>query len=536
MSEIGKIVALLEDPSAEKQIAAAIVLGEIRAKGAEIAEALIACAENGPPAVQKHALEALAKIGAKRIASRIFPLLTSPADDVRRAATLALISVGEEIVPLIRQRMSSAEDREKRALDSVLAELGGKDAFGALLAGLASSDGETAKAAALSVRQQVKGADAKQRRSYLAAVERFLKHQKKDAPPSTIAAAIKILGYLEDEKAIEPLLEWAGDESRPAFVRQEAIIALRFAIGKAEHVAGVARVLIDAAAAEDRTLAQTALHTLGGIELAGPDARRLEKLLDHPEIDRSRFVIEQLGRQGGSDAAKMLVEAAAKLEKRRADLAIAQLQNREEAAPFLARALLECEEADRAWMIRRVLQKYAKKIAPALKKQLLQEAMERIPDHRPGWEALLEIARQADPESTAEALRELISKLKRQKKQDKLLPALTLLAKSESAAPEDVFALASLELAKSAKDVRPSARSSDEALRLIGGLSDRGFDVLGALKKDKSLGLEELYYVGFHFVEEGHPLGADVLEEVVKRGGRTKIAKMAKNKRSLALA
>ena len=63
-----------------------------------------------------------------------------------------------------------------------------------------------------------------------------------------------------------------------------------------------------------------------------------------------------------------------------------------------------------------------------------------------------------------------------------------------------------------------------------------GFDVGKALKKDRVLELDHLYYVGFHFTEEGHPLGEELLEEVVKKGGRAKVAKMAKNKLALAPA
>ena len=50
----------------------------------------------------------------------------------------------------------------------------------------------------------------------------------------------------------------------------------------------------------------------------------------------------------------------------------------------------------------------------------------------------------------------------------------------------------------------------------------------------RSLELEDRYYVGFHFVEAGVPLGEELLEEVVKKAGRGKLGKMAKNKLKLA--
>src|SRR5262249_46593501 len=212
MSDVDKITKLLHDDAIEKQIAAAIVLGELRAKGPDVVAGLSHALDSGVPLLQRHALEALARAGAKKALPKIFPLLSSNDADVRRAATSAVTSCGDEILGTIRGRMATASPEERRALDAVLAELGGKDAFSTLLAGLASSEGEAAKQAAIAVRAHVKSADGRARRSYFAEVEKFLKPQKKgERPPQAIAAAVKILGYLEDDKAMPTLLAFARD-------------------------------------------------------------------------------------------------------------------------------------------------------------------------------------------------------------------------------------------------------------------------------------------------------------------------------------
>ena len=66
---------------------------------------------------------------------------------------------------------------------------------------------------------------------WLGEVLRILEKMKKSPPPSPIpmATAVKILGYLEDPKGTDPLLELARDPRAPFSVRQEALIALRFA-------------------------------------------------------------------------------------------------------------------------------------------------------------------------------------------------------------------------------------------------------------------------------------------------------------------
>lgn len=547
MSEVGKIVGLLKSDAIEKQIAAAIVLGELKAKAPGVVEGLGAVLESGVPLLQVHALDALARVGAKKALPQIFPLLAIGNDDVRRAATRAVASVGEEVVPIIKQKMADAGPEERRALDAALAELGGKDAFSALIKGLASSDAEAAKAAALAVRQQIKNADGNKRRSYLSEIERFLEAQKKAAAKTkdkepgagsagAVAAAVKILGYLEDEKTIPVLLEYANDEKQHPSIRQEAIIAFRFALQKDKPSAKVVDTLVKAAEAQDRTLAQTALHTLGSLQVGEDTAKRLEKLALHADFDRARFVLDLLGRMGGNEAARVLTKTLTSTTDRRyAEAAAAGLTGKEDAVPALAKALLETTNPDRAWVLRNVLRPTAKKISPALRKSILEEAIDRLGKGERNYEAHLDVARDADPDGVAEALRGLAGRL-RKKDENKSRVVLAILCKSDRATDEDRYTLASLELARSNRDTRPASRAGDESLRLLGNLLRQGFDVAKALKKDRVLELDHLYYVGFHFTEEGHPLGEELLEEVVKKGGRAKVAKMAKNKLALAEA
>jgi len=533
MGDIERIAKLLHDEAIDKQLAAAIVLGELKAKAPEVVAGLDKLLGSGVPHLQRHALDALARIGAKKSLPLVFPLLTAHAEEVRRAAAAAVASVGEDVVPMIQKRMPTASADERRALDAILAELGGDDAFSALLQGLGSGDEEAARQAALAVRHEVKSADAKQRRRYLAQTEKFLRQKTTADSPGATAAALKIMGYLEDEKAVPTLLSYAIAKDRPASVRHEAIIALRFAAQQLKSSNDLAGALLDAAEGTDRVLAQTALHTLGTIELPAKLAKRLVKLAAHPEMDRAQFAIGELGRRAGPESAEALVEILCKAEKRRAELAATALAGREEAISPLAKALLETRDADRAWIIRNVVRPMAKKIKPAVRKQLQDAALATLAAGDRGWEAAFDVARDADPKATAEALRELAQKLAKGKNPDKAATVMRLLSKSEHATDEDQYRLASLELAKSRQDTHPSMRANDEALKLLGTLLGRGFDVATALRKDRSLDLDQLYYVGFHFIEQRQAVGEELLEEVVKKGGRNKVARMARNKLAL---
>src|SRR5512138_648993 len=159
MSEVSKIIRLLKDPSVEKRIAAAIVLGELKVKSPDAVDGYVSLIDSGVPVLQKHALESLTHVGsAKKVVNKAMDLLASNVEDVRRAATAAIRSIGDDAVPMIRARLEKSEGHERRALDAILADVGGKDAFSTLLAGLATAEGEAAKAAALAVSQHVKDA------------------------------------------------------------------------------------------------------------------------------------------------------------------------------------------------------------------------------------------------------------------------------------------------------------------------------------------------------------------------------------------
>jgi hypothetical protein len=387
------------------------------------------------------------------------------------------------------------------------------------------------------VREQIKNADGNKRRSYLAEIENFLDVQKKKGgSPGATAAAVKILGYLEDEKTVATLLKYANDDKAHPSVRQEAIIAFRFALGVDKPSAKVIETLCKAAEAPDRTLAQTALHTLASLKVSEETAKRLDKLAMHADTERARFVLEFLGRMGGAEAAKTLTKVlTTTTNKLLGEAAAAGLAGKEDSVPALAKALLETKNPDRAWLLRNVLRPMAKKISPAIRKQILAEAMERLASGERNYEAHLDIARDADAEGVAEALRGLADKL-RKKDENKARVVLSILCRSDRSTDEDRYLLASLELARSNRDTRPASRAGDESLRMLQNLLRHGFDVAKALRKDRQVDLEHLYYVGFHFAEEGHPLGDELLEEVVKKGGRGKIAKMAKNKLALSEA
>jgi HEAT repeat protein len=564
MSDVDKIIRLLGSHALDKRIAAAIVLGEIGARGAAVVEGLVKALGSEVPLLQRHALDALAHAGAARAVPAMATLLGAHDEEVRRAAIAAMVTVGQAVLPVLQQRRAAATPEEKRSMDAILAALGGTDAFHVLLEGLLSSNAEAAKAAAIAVRQRVREADGRQRRSYLVETEKFLRKANKIATesrggPVAIAAAVKILGYLEDEKAVPTLLEFAKAKRNDPAVRQEALIALRFVLAPghangarakaAPSAADAVAALVAAAEDPDRSLAQTALHTLASLRLPASVAKRLEKLTGHPDLERARLAIELVGRQAGEAHAAVLVNVIATTpDKRRAEAASQCLVEppegdaarapgatrvRKDAVVPLAKALVDASDPYRAWLLRTVLRPSAREVPAPLRKQILAAALARLEGGARGWEPLLAAARDADSRGTADALRTQAAKMKKSEA-DRALRVLRALCQSDACTDDDRYDWAVAELSRGARDTRPGAREADESLRLLSSLLARGVDVGARLRKDRGVDLEHLYYVGFHFAESGSSLGTELLQAVVDRGGRAKIAKMAKSKLALA--
>ena len=65
---------------------------------------------------------------------------------------------------------------------------------------------------------------------------------------------------------------------------------------------------------------------------------------------------------------------------------------------------------------------------------------------------------------------------------------------------------------------------------VFGQLADQGVDVTTALRKERSLEERHRYDVGFHFIEQQHPLGEELLTDVARVAGRNKLGQMAKAK------
>ena len=514
--QLRKILALLDSPAHERQIAAAIVLGEIGARDAAVIEALAAAVARGIPPVQRHALDALGHLvagsGVRRAMPAVLAGLAARDEAVRRAAVDAAIAIGEEAIGAVRTRLAAAtEPLERRALEEVLGRVGGKDAFKALLASLDTPDLEAARTAALAVRQRVKETSTREKAAYLSEVTKLLKARaaasRKGASLGLVSGGLKILGYLEEPAAVPTLLAFARDGKQPPAVREEAIVALRFtARGKATPVATALAELAERATPE---LARAALYSLASLELPPAIAPRLQKIALGREPERALLAIERLAQIGGAAGADGLAAVLSSTSDRgRAEAAAAALGARDDGALALGRALSTARDDERVALLARLLRPRARALSQAgapskkLARVLVSLAIARVGRGGAHGDALVPLARELDRASTAAGLRAEAAKQRQRKNTDGALAILRLIGQSADATADDGYALASAELA---------AGRRDEALVIFGQLLERGFDLGAAVRKDRQLEPDQRYQIGFALVERRNAAGEEIL-------------------------
>lgn len=554
MSDLARVIALLSDPVVEHRLAAATVLGALEVKEPKAVAALDKLLD-GSPAERRAALDAFARLGPhawKKLLPRVFAQLTWSEPLVREAAarTLKAGAAGsseatEDMVEAIKARRTTATDSEKRELDKILAELGGADAFKALLDGIVTADEKTARQLALAVRERIASADKRTRKSFASsstkALAKATSSTKSGAPgvfPHQEAALIKILGWCEDESSTTLLVEALSDAKRPGAVRQEAAIALRFALRESAADADVVEALLDAASGDDLALARTAVDTLAGLTFGAKALPKLRALALHRDPDRAMFATRKLAADGSAPAVKVLVDAVLGGTREVSALATESLKTLPEVLSACVNAISETYFADRALLLAEVVKPRlaptwsGEKMPKGAAQKLVDATIARVETDGRNYEAMLALARIAAPEKISDALRELAAKLKKKKNDERAAHVLILLTHSSGATDEDRVRLALLALKKSRLDPRPDHRARDEAIKLIEEIA-ANVDVLAVLKRDKSITEEQLFYVGFHFAEEGDPIGEQLLNEVVARSPRSKIAKAAKNKLKL---
>ncbi len=530
-----QILQLLRKGPPEHQAAAAIVLGELRVRNAEVVKSLGAALGAGPRPVRIACIEAIGKIALPVGIPFLMPLLEIEDGDTRGMALEALSALGPKAVPLISKKLTDSPPPVRRALITVLAKIGDRRSMEALLALVQAGHPEAARESAHALAERATGMGRPERQAIRARVERILRGPARKAHPTTLSAGLGLLGAFGDTTSAPLILRLAGP-GYPEAVRREALLAIGAAMKgstpSTKALAGVFNLLTDKVSP---TLTSTALEVLYRMELPKSAASQLMRLLDARDPGVRRFAARKLGNIGGLRTARRLVSLLSDSDPSLRDAVADSLSRLPESVGLLMAELDRQTDVHRAWAVAHILKNHAPKIPRPTLNEHIKRTIDLLLKGERIAEPWMHVARHAGPKLLHGALMSRAARLKKARRYEDMDALLRPLLRTEHFDANARFELALASLRATANVEGVSPRSPDSPLDLFKHLArDVTFPFLQRIRKERAhLDSEDLYWLGFHLAEgtgEEKAIGAELLRMVAEKEGKSKLGRNARNK------
>ncbi|HEV3449499.1 MAG TPA: HEAT repeat domain-containing protein [Gemmataceae bacterium] len=527
-----KLVQLLKPGNpAELRSAAARVLGEVGAREPELTRTLCELINDPEADVRLQVLRTLGQLHVEQALPQFLEKVRQGGLEAEVAAeaaarlgargTKALQGLMHEVAPGLRRRIAAA-----------LAVGGTSSAGAAAVDALRDSDPGVVDAAARSLLNEVPTLSAAQRRTLADHVLELLAPKAgKKLSVGSETALLRLLAGLADRRG-EAVFWSRLDALQPVEVRAAALQGL----GAVPHSLGKDRLrrLLDCAADRDFRVVAPALMLLKEATASGRGDKEWLALLDAPDAAVRRFAIDKLADQDSAALAQALIHQLGHRDRELHAAALERLGKMKHGRAALAGALLKARNVDEAWLLARAQASFVRDLGSALQKQIFGQACNYLEDEDRRADALLFLLREADARALRGQLEDKALALRKKKDYATALIYLRLLGRDPACGEALRFELAACGLRLSEHNLAADARAADPCLDQFGRLV-RSHEVEPAerLKQAKWLQPEDLFYLGFHFVEgdrSEREFGAQALRLLLKRSPRSKIAKDARSK------
>ncbi|MFQ5599410.1 MAG: hypothetical protein ACE5G2_02520 [Candidatus Krumholzibacteriia bacterium] len=535
------LIKLLQAQDPNLRLAAMRVVAALEMRNKPVVEALGANLESDVEALQVQALRALAQLGPADAIHLVAPKILE-GGVVRQHAAQVLVMGGGASVPVLRRLYARADFHGRRAIASTLADIGGRPVFQFLLRALPSEDLEMTKHLTGCLRAVIRRLPKPSRLTAVSDVHTFLKDRKTQKSPHAVIAGLVLLGGVSDPKAVEEaqkMLLGFLDRRQTEPVRRNAAVSLsRLPVNPKTADALVPKLVPLLCEADWSPVPQNVLPLLQRLEPSPAAVSKLVPLLRKSPHATVRMHV--LGRLHGSDKPATVREVLpflAAQNPRLREAAEAALKTMPSAIDALFELLLGKPDDDVTRRVQWILRAYTE----AERKRYAARAAERVLElHEKGdarAHVCLDFVCGADPSQLQKRIAARIKTLKRssaRNRWDRMAGLLKLLADRNLLMPEQRYEYGLTLLRKSHKDVRRESRAADPSLHVLSGLARQdGARLVRSLVKERALGAEDYYYLGFHLIEGNEEMrdhGRSLLSHLARRYPRHKLGRAAKQK------
>jgi HEAT repeat protein len=528
-----KILRLLETASSpEVRGAAARILAELGLREKTVSQTLCAALDDADPSVRAAALTAAGKLRLEQALPKLLERVSHGGSESELAAQSAA-RLGAKGAHALRDLMHKVAPGLRRRIAAALAVTGSTAAVESLL----DSDPGVVDAATRSLSGEIPSMDPTHRHSL---TEHLLELLAGTGPAARLSVAsetaiVRLLAALGDGRA-ESVLWDRTEAGHPVEVRAAALQGLGSSAEAATK--DKLKVLMRCASDADFRVAAPALMILKNQPVDGKTRASWLSLLDAPDPAVRLLAIEKLGQEDAADVAAGLLKQLGHRDQGLRDAALARLSRLVKGHQALAQGLLEAKTPDEAWLLARTQAPFVGDYGPALLQQIFETACTYLENGDRRTDALFFVLREADARQLQEDLEQRALTLRKKKNYETALRFLRMLARDPACGAGVRLELAACGLKLSPHDLSPEARAADHCLEQFASLLQAySAETLDFVTNAKWLEPEELFYLGFHFVEkekQEKQFGGEVLRLAAERAGRTKLGRDAKSKRKSA--
>lgn len=513
------------------RLAAAQVLGEVGSRDAEHAQALCETLTDPEPALRLEVLQAIGKLRIEKALPQLLERVKEGGPE-SEAAAQAAAHMGAKGIKALRTLMTEVAPGLRRRIAAAMATGGTADAENAAVDALLDSDPGVVNAAARTLLSEVPTLGDSQRRALADHLLELLGPRKGGGlPQASEAALLRVLAAIGDVRGSSVF--WTRAE--PGHAAEVRAVALQ-ALGTLPPPTTPKQLKVLFACASDRDfrVAAPALMILKPIPVSDRALKDWLPLFDAPDVAARRFAIEKLGDRDSPEVAQGLLRQLTHRDGGLRNEALGRLAQLEQGREALAGKLLEAESPDEAWTLARGQTSLVKHYPAVLRARLLAQACEYLEEGDRRADPLLFLLREGDPREVRDQIEERALALRKKKHYEKALTFLRLLTRDPACGEGIRFEAAACGLKVSGHDLAAEARTADAALQQFARLvHSHEVHPCERIEQARWLEPEDLFYLGFHFVEGNGPdrdFGARVLRLMIKRSPKSKLAKDARSK------
>jgi HEAT repeat protein len=539
-----KLLQLLDSNDLELRTAAIRVITEVGLNSKPVIRALGRCLREPHERLQLAALRGLARLGARDVAPQVVPLVLS-AGELREQALAVVCALGPAVTTQLKNLYADADFHGKRSVISALARVGGRAAVEFLLQILPDEPFEIQKHLTMSLCEALDRIPPAQQTVVQPLVVKMLQRKKAREQLETQVTGIIMLGHFRGQaltaKARKVLKGFVEKGNAPE-LRRYALISLNRLIPEARITPDYHRLMWKLLCDDDwDNVAQHALNGFRRLEIGPKEVANLVDLLSRsPHFSVHIHVFERLRGTDRPDVAKAIIPFLADPRYRVREAAEEALRHIPSGIDHLFEVLISSDDLEVTQRVNSILREFPQDVRAKYLDRAVSRLLQLFDRNDPHFKSFLEFIRGVDAGPLRQKLYQKARSLKVSRSRERwsrIRSLLQILWDNHLITPEGRYLFAVALIKESSKDLAPDSRRGDLGLQVLRALVyDDHKNLAKSLTSDRDLDADDLFYLGFHFCEEGGDMGRfgeTLLDHVIRKYPKSRFAAPAQHKLSL---